>query len=203
MVLRLFGYNSSLYESGQFQKIIQISQTNNLYKYGRLIGGIKVTNFQSFSGVITMISDFATGINEEAGCNKLVSVDNGYGALVNFVMTPDTYVVDYVMLSVGDRITGFYDIDTPAPLIFPPQFRAIVMAKDTPYQNIKVSYFNSQLESSDGKLKLNIAPSTQIVLRNGQAFTRYPSNRNLIVVYGHTTKSIPAQTTPYKIIVVC
>ena len=203
MVLRLFGYNSSLYESGQFQKIIQISQTNNLYKYGRLIGGIKVTNFQSFSGVITMISDFATGINEEAGCNKLVSVDNGYGALVNFVMTPDTYVVDYVMLSVGDRITGFYDIDTPAPLIFPPQFRAIVMAKDTPYQNIKVSYFNSQLESSDGKLKLNIAPSTQIVLRNGQAFTRYPSNRNLIVVYGHTTKSIPAQTTPYKIIVIC
>lgn len=203
MVLRLFGYNSSLYESGQFQKIIQISQTNNLYKYGRLIGGIKVTNFQSFSGVITMISDFATGINEEAGCNKLVSVDNGYGALVNFVMTPDTYVVDYVMLSVGDRITGFYDIDAPAPLIFPPQFRAIVMAKDTPYQNIKVSYFNSQLESSDGKLKLNIAPSTQIVLRNGQAFTKYPSNRNLIVVYGPTTKSIPAQTIPYKIIVVC
>ncbi|KRD85911.1 hypothetical protein ASE51_27390 [Bacillus sp. Root147] len=176
---------------------------NNLYKHERFIGGIKVTNFQSFSGVITMISDFMTGINEETGCNKLVSVDNGYRILVNFVVTPDTYVVDYVMLSVGDRITGFYDMDVPVPLIFPPQYRAVIMVKDTPYQNVKVDYFNSQLESSDGKLKLNIAPSTQIVLRNGQAFTRYPSNRNLIVVYGPTTKSIPAQTTPYKIIVVC
>lgn len=176
---------------------------NNLYKHERLIGGIKVTNFQSFSGVITMISDFMTGINEETGCNKLVSVDNGYGTLVNFVMTPDTYVVDYVMLSIGDRITAFYDMDVVVPLIFPPQYRAVIMVKDTPYQNVKVDYFNSQLESSDGKLELNIAPSTQIVLRNGQAFTMYPSNRNLIVVYGPTTKSIPAQATPYKIIVVC
>jgi len=162
-----------------------------------------VTNFQSFSGVVTMIGDFMTGINEEAECNKLVSVDNGYGTLVDFVMTPDTYVVDHVMLSVGDRITGFYGMDVAVPLIFPPQYRAVVMVKDTPYQNVKVSYFNSQLESSDDKLKLNIAPSTQIVLRNGQAFTRYPSNRNLIVVYGPITKSIPAQTTPYKIIAIC
>ena len=162
-----------------------------------------MTNFQSFSGVVTMIGDFMTGINEEAECNKLVSVDNGYGTLVDFVMTPDTYVVDHVMLSVGDRITGFYGMDVAVPLIFPPQYRAVVMVKDTPYQNVKVSYFNSQLESSDDKLKLNIAPSTQIVLRNGQAFTKYPSNRNLIVVYGPTTKSIPAQTIPYKIIVAC
>lgn len=167
MISRLFRYSSLLYKSGQFQKITQISQMNNLYKHERLIGGIKVTNFQSFSGVITMINDFMTGINEEAGCNKLVSVDNGYGNLVNFVMTPDTYVVDHVMLSVGDRITGFYDMDAPVPLIFPPQYRAVVMVKDTPYQNVKVDYFNSQLESSDGKLKLNIAPSTQLVLRNG------------------------------------
>ena len=29
------------------------------------------------------------------------------------------------------------------------------------------------------------------------------TNRNLIVIYGATTKSIPAQTTPYKIIVMC
>lgn len=32
---------------------------------------------------------------------------------------------------------------------------------------------------------------------------QYPGNRNLIVIYGHTTKSIPAKTTPYKIIVLC
>lgn len=88
-------------------------------------------------------------------------------------------------------------------MIYPPQYRAIVMAIDSQYQNVKVDYFNNQLVSSDNELKLNLAPYTQIVLENGQAFNRYPSNRKLIVLYGATTRSIPAQTTPYKIIVMC
>jgi hypothetical protein len=160
--------------------------------------------FEPFHGTITMIDDFwinATG--EGLGCYKLMSVENVDGTLVNFVVSPGTYFVDHVMVAVGDMVTGFYDANAAVPLIFPPQFRAIVMARDTPYQNVEVDYFNSQLVSSDNKLRLNIAPCTQIVLENGQAFTRNPANRNLIVVYGFTTKSIPAQTTPYKIIVMC
>ena len=35
------------------------------------------------------------------------------------------------MVTLGDMVTGFYDANAPVPLIFPPQFRAIVMAKDT------------------------------------------------------------------------
>lgn len=160
--------------------------------------------FQSFQGIITMIADFWTGPNGEgAGCNKLVSVQSIDGNLVNFVVTPDTYFVDHVMVQVGDLVTGFYDANAPVPLIYPPQYQAIVMAINTPYQNVTVDYFNSQLVSSDNSLKLNIAPFTQILLENGQAFTGYPANRNLIVVYGPTTRSIPAQTTPYEIIVMC
>lgn len=161
-------------------------------------------NFQSFSGFITRIDDF--WINESgegAGCYKLMSVEDGYGTIVNFVVSPATYFVDHTMVRIGDKVTGFYDTNIAVPLIFPPQFRAIVMAIDTPYRNVKVDYFNSQLVSSDNNLKLNISPYTLIVLENEQAFTRNPANRNLIVVYGATTKSIPAQTTPYKIIVMC
>lgn len=160
-------------------------------------------NFQPFSGVVTMIDDFSIGQNNEVGCYKLMSVDNGYGTSVNFVVAPETYFVDHVMVAVGDRVTGFYDADAPVPLIYPPQFRAIVMAKDTAYQQVKVDFFNSRLESSDGTLRLNISPQTQILLENGQHFTGNVANRNLIVVYGATTRSIPAQTTPYKIIVMC
>ncbi len=161
-------------------------------------------NFTSFHGTVTMISDFMIGLNGEGeGCYKLISVDNGHGALVNFVVSPTTYFVDHVIVAVGDRITGYYDANAPVPLIFPPQYRALVMAKDNPYQNVKIDYFNSQLESSDGQLKLNISSYTQILLTNGQAFTSNPANRNLIVIYGPATKSIPAQTTPYKIIVWC
>ena len=39
-------------------------------------------------------------------------------------------------------------------LSFPPQFRALVIARETPYQNVKVDHFNRRLESSDGTLKL-------------------------------------------------
>lgn len=75
--------------------------------------------------------------------------------------------------------------------------------KDSLYQNVKVDYFNGQLVSSDGQLKLNISPYTQILLTNGQPFSGNPVNRDLIAIYGPITKSIPAQTTPYRIVVLC
>ena len=161
-------------------------------------------NFQSFHGTVTMIGDFMTGANgDNEGCYRMISVDNGLGASVNFVVSPTTYFVDHEMVSVGDQITGYYDGNAPVPLIYPPQYRALVMVKENPYQNVKVDYFNSQLVSSDGQLRLNMSPYTRIVLTNGQLFIRNPANRDLIVTYGPTTKSIPAQTTPYRIIVLC
>lgn len=162
-----------------------------------------MTNFNSFHGTITMINDFITGQNGE-GCYKVISVKNELGTVVNFVVSPTTYIVDQVMLAVGDRITGYYDANAPAPLIFPPQYQVLVIVKDSPsHQNVKVAYFNSQLVSNDGQLRLNISPYTQIVLTNGLSFSRNPANRNLIVIYGLSTQSIPAQTTPYRIIVLC
>ena len=77
------------------------------------------------------------------------------------------------------------------------------MARITQTQNVKVDFFDNQLISSDSTLKLIISPFTQIIQENGQVFTANPTNKNLIVVSGASTKSIPAQTVPYKIIVMC
>ncbi|WP_102400366.1 hypothetical protein [Haloimpatiens massiliensis] len=160
--------------------------------------------FISFKGTITMIRDFFTGGNaENTGCYKLMSLENEYGNLVNFVIAPTTYFVDHITVIPGDIVNVFHYDNVPVPLIFPPQYNAIVVAEDIPYENVKVDYFNNELVSSDNTLKLNIAPSTEIILENDQTFTQNPSNRYLIVVYGATTKSIPAQTVPYKIIVMC
>jgi hypothetical protein len=167
------------------------------------MGVSKMATFGSFYGIITMISDFLTGDEEAAGCNKLISVRNREGSIVNFVVTPATYFVDHAMVAVGNVVIGFYDANAPVPLIYPPQYRAIVMAKVTQNINVKVDFFNRQLVSSDGTLKLNIGPFTKIILENDQAFTGNPANRNLIVVYGAATMSIPAQTTPYRIVVMC
>ncbi|EJO5346743.1 hypothetical protein NRP93_000798 [Clostridium botulinum] len=160
--------------------------------------------FLSFNGTITMINDlYAGGTEKEMGCYKLMSVQNYYGDIVNFVISPTTYFVNHITVKPGDIVTGFYDGNAPVPLIYPPQYKAIVMTKDTLYENIKVDYFNNKLVSSDNTLKLNMSPSTKIILENDQLFTQNISNRYLIVIYGPTTKSIPAQTVPYKIIVMC
>jgi hypothetical protein len=167
-------------------------------------GGLKVIKFQAFPGTITRIEDLWINENKGlVGCIKRMSVENEDGTLVNFVVEPTTYFVAHTKVQVGDRVIGFYDANAPAILIYPPQFRAIVMAKDTQSYNVKVDYFDNQLVSEDGKLKLNIGTSTDIVMENGQSFTKKPVDRYLIVVYGASTKSIPAQTTPYKIIVMC
>ncbi|KIL76764.1 hypothetical protein [Bacillus badius] len=160
--------------------------------------------FASFHGTVTAISDFATGQNGASeGCYRLLSVQNERGETVHFVVAPATYFVDQDMVSPGDQVTGYYDQNAPVPLIYPPQYRALIVVKDNPYRNVKVDYFNQQLTSSDGLLKLNPAANTKVLLTNGQAFSKSPANRNLIVIYGPATKSIPAQTAPYKIIVWC
>ncbi|WP_417898028.1 hypothetical protein ABN702_17395 [Bacillus haimaensis] len=161
-------------------------------------------SFAFFRGIVTMISDFPISPNGEGeGCYKLFSVEDGAGAMVNFVVAPTTYFIDQSRVSVGDAITGYYDANAPVPFIYPPQYNAIIIVKDNNSQNVKVDYFNDQLVSSDGQLKLNLSPYTQILLANGQPFTGNPANRNLIVIYGPATKSIPAQTMPYKVIVWC
>ncbi|KMT21734.1 hypothetical protein [Clostridium cylindrosporum] len=161
-------------------------------------------SYASFQGRVKSIEDFPINQSgKDLGCYKFVSLIDNNDSIVNFIVSPTTYFVDHVMIKVGDIVTGFYDRNAPVPLIYPPQYRALIMAKNTHYQNVKVDYFNSNLISSDGMLKLNIAPYTSVILENGQEFTKCPINRNLIVVYGPTTKSIPAQTTPYKIVVIC
>ena len=106
--------------------------------------------FQAIRGTIVMISDFLmSGKEELAGCSKLMSVEQENGTLVNFIVEPTTYFVDHVMVQLGDRVIAFYDANAPVPLIYPPQFQAIVMAKDTPYYDVKADYFDSQLVSAE------------------------------------------------------
>lgn len=160
--------------------------------------------FSSFSGTVTMIQDYLVSSEEESkGCFKIMTLLREDGSIINFVISPTTYFLDHIMVSIGDRVTGFYDVNAPVLFIYPPQYQALIITTENTYQNVKVDFFNSQMVSSDGLLQLNISSYTPILLQNDQPFTLYPANRNLLVVYGPTTFSIPAQTTPYKIIVLC
>lgn len=162
-----------------------------------------MVNIQSFTGLVIGIDDFITGHNSDSGCYKLLSIRDNDKNIVNFVISPSTFFLNQEVVAVGDIATGFYDINLPTPLIFPPRFQAMVISKPQMNRFVKVDSFNRNLISSDGTLQLLIAPCTEIKLTNGQPFTGDLSTKTLVAVYRFSTRSIPAQTTPDQIIVLC
>ncbi|XMB86044.1 hypothetical protein RJG79_11675 [Mycoplasmatota bacterium WC44] len=162
-----------------------------------------MNKFNSFYGVVTKITNFNSGIENTEGCYKFISLSGDNGNIVNFILSPSTFLVDYETISIGNYVEAYYDGLAPAVMIYPPQYPAIVMTKIKPNRSVKVDYFDQNLVSSDGELKLNIAHNTKITQKNGQRFTDNISNRDLVIIYGPSTKSIPAQTTPYEVIVLC
>ena len=66
-----------------------------------------------------------------------------------------------------------------------------------------VAYFNERLLSSENPLQLNISPNTRVTTANGQRYVCGIGNNLLMVYYSATTRSIPPQTTPERIIVFC
>jgi hypothetical protein len=103
-------------------------------------------------------------------------------------------------VKVGDKIIAFAEERATARKL--PVYNAAVIAKLLADRSVKTDRFDENLISSDGKLKLNPGENTEIILQNGESFPLDGlANRKLAVVYGAATKSIPAITTPDKIVV--
>lgn len=137
------------------------------------------------------------------GCSRMITVESGDGEITNFWVTPETYVVDFTTLQEGMNVTVFYDSDLPAPLIYPPQFLAAVAALSEEGRMIAVSYFDHSLLAEDKSLQLNFSPETEVLTDNNQTFLGNPGGHVLVVLYSRTTRSIPPQTSPERIIVLC
>jgi len=166
--------------------------------------------FLSCSGVVTSIDPFWADAQEPSGCFLLMSVRRWSGDTVNFVMSPDTYLVGHTAVRIRDTVTGFYDPNAPTPMIFPPQYRALVIAENVRNQTVAVDFFDSRLVSGDGTLRLNLSRSTRVILPNGQTFVGELRNRNLAVVYRASGQNlplrmmgVPAQITPLQVTVLC
>lgn len=159
--------------------------------------------FTPVYGVVTQIQDVQNGNGRRSGCTKLVTVEETDGNIVNFVVSPSTVIIDQVTLYETMQVVMFYDPMAPMPLIYPPQYRAVAAGENVPGVSVMAGFFNRSLLSADQSLRLNLAPDTVLVTSNNQTFTGNPGGRDLIVIYEETTRSIPAQTTPVKVIVLC
>lgn len=157
----------------------------------------KQGNFQSFTGMIKTVTDFK-GDKKDL---KYVLVEDAEGRETNIIVSKDTYIVNNEKIDVGSVIIGFYHVNKPMIMIYPPQYNAEVVAIFSKDQNIKFDRFDKDLVSYDKSLKLNISKDTNIITEDGKDFKGNLSNKKLVVVYGVSTKSIPAQATPTQIIV--
>lgn len=154
-------------------------------------------NLVPISGVVQQVQPV---MNE--CCQQMITIQN-YEGIYNFIISPDTYVVDMVNMRAGITVTAFYDAGLPVPLIYPPQYRAVIIGRSHANETMMVSYFDENLLAADESLRLNISRATEVLTSNGQEFLCPAGDNVLIVYYAVTTKSIPPQTTPRKIIVMC
>ncbi len=107
-------------------------------------------------------------------------------------------------LKEDSQVTVFFKENTPMTMSIPAQASPdLVLINDSKEASfVKVSHFNEELVDIKGELKLNISEDTVIVDIDGKDANKDKLKSNdLVVFYTMTTKSIPAQTTPEKIII--
>lgn len=161
--------------------------------------------YSSFTGTVKEISKTSEEITK-------VYLENKDGSQAYFIISENTYFIDDVKINVGTEITGYYESDKPMIMIYPPEYSVDIISPATKDTNIKADKFDGDLLSKDKLLKLNISDDTEILWENDTQIywimkptisdlETVLSNRKLIVFYNATTKSIPAQTNPTKIIV--
>lgn len=166
-----------------------------------------MSQYTPTSGTILQI-EWQNDNPDQMGCSLNVTFQSMDQGLIHMIVDGTTYVMNNCPLRVGDQVTFFYLTDAPVPMIYPPQYRAAA-AVHTPsgtYASLDVftqSANHSQLTNSDDTLRLNLSNTTIMMLANGQPFGGVLSGKLLLVIYSATTRSIPAQTTPEKIVVFC
>ena len=150
--------------------------------------------FSSWTGEVTEISIY------ESDPPAYIFLIQGENGSANLITNFNTFFLGE-MPEVGDTITGFYMPEAFMALIYPPQFNTSVIVNGEHSYNIAVDRFDEDLISYDGFLMLNIGDDTEIILQDGEAFDCELAHRKLVVLYDISTRSIPAITTPSKIIV--
>lgn len=157
-----------------------------------------VANYLSFSGTIREVrGSGAILVQEENNKNNSIVFNLDDKVLLLDANTKEILASEF---AVGQKVTAYYPENTPMALSLPPIAtpKVIVLygGEDTGF--IHVARFNETLTSSDGTLKLNISTKTKATDSQGNPVTSL-TNRDLVVFYTTSTRSIPAQTIPQRI----
>ena len=140
--------------------------------------------FGFVTGTIVELVPTKVGNRRADGCMLFTTVEDMDGNTVNFVVTPSTYVVDFDTLSVGMQCTFWYAADAPAPLIYPPQYSAVVAARERNGRMVSVGYFDLSMVNEDRTLQLNLDGSVMGEMRGCVSDASF---MNILILDGHGT----------------
>ena len=168
---------------------------------------IDTTNFMKSSGIIKDIE------TKENVITLTVESEEKEPQITLFKLNNDTHLfhsgttktVKKEAFEKGQRIEAYYDKNKPMIMIYPAQIypELVIMHDEENIGSVKVSKFNDEFLSLDKELKLNIGEETILENEKGEKIEKADlSGKELIVFYKISTKSIPAQTAPTKIIAI-
>lgn len=170
---------------------------------------VVIPSYISNTVTVTEISEgkIATktdAVNEtESELENVINYTTNENTLVYTSKGEKKAISDVKKDSVITVFTGSY---TPAPLIMPPQYEAnVIIINDEEGSFVDVDTYLAGEESlinAANTLAVNIGKETKIVDKEEKSFTGETlENNDLIVFYGASTKSIPAQTVAEKVVV--
>ncbi len=147
-------------------------------------------------------------VNEDGSARISVETETRgeiiFNEMTDCMVIADNTVKTFADLAVDMQVSVVMKDNSPMTMSLPPQTSgavAFVVKGETP-SSVVVDEFNEELTGKT--LKLNIDESVQILDIRGtkQILTAEDvKGSKAIVIYGASTKSIPAQTTPYMVIV--
>ncbi|SMP55427.1 copper amine oxidase N-terminal domain-containing protein [Anoxynatronum buryatiense] len=143
-----------------------------------------------------------------AEIRPMQSLPNAYYILLEdeesptwFTITADTFLFSDEAPEPGDTVTGFYDLNAPMILIYPPQYPIVALAVNPGDTHLFVGEFGSDLVDATETLMLVITEDTRVETPDGQPFAEPLTGHTLAVEYSTSTRSIPAQTRPQRVVV--
>ena len=147
--------------------------------------------YMSIRGEITSIEDDSFILETENGLVRFLT-DNAF-----------TLNLKETGIQTGDTIIGFYEPSVFMAQIEPPQYNPVVIVVGE-FANIHLDRFDESLTSYDGSLTIQIGENTEIIYQDGEIYGGASAGlhfQRLLVIYGMSTRSIPAITTPDMVVI--
>lgn len=153
-----------------------------------------------------------SAVSSFEGFKALLECTNGTDELTHLTISENTLLVDNQgnkidlnTIKEGSSVTMFYNITNPTLMVLPVRYTPDVLVLNTENDGfVKADSFSDELVNSQNTLELNIDDSTVIEFANGAKMAASADdikNSDAVVFYTTTTRSIPAQTTPSKVII--